>query len=257
MRLGIMVSDAIVWDVVDAIRQQAWTGEHVEGKIYVLDVVDAVRIRTNERGEAAVWTEKEHFMDKIKLVLLVMMLTMLSGCAESSALIRANNTSIRTDIFQELTNGGTVPEGMADLHFTATLKTHRPGIYSSKDIHGTPDYKILLNIDGQAMQLQGILHEENSARVRLVDPEAGDGIRYRFSKRMRLRAGAHRIVVAIPDEEIAVQKEISLVQGAVNNLVLEPVYSTVPGNKRLGINNTTRFMKGIRDIRLMLNGRDI
>jgi len=54
MRLEIMVSDAIVWDVVDAIRQQAWAGEHDEGKIYVLDVVEAVRIRTNERGVAAV-----------------------------------------------------------------------------------------------------------------------------------------------------------------------------------------------------------
>lgn len=54
VRLEIMVSDAVVWEVVDTIRQQAWRGEHGEGKIYVLDVVEAVRIRTNERGEAAV-----------------------------------------------------------------------------------------------------------------------------------------------------------------------------------------------------------
>jgi nitrogen regulatory protein P-II 1 len=54
VRIEIMVSDAIVWEVVDAIRQQAWTGEQGEGKIYVLDVVEAIRIRTNERGEAAV-----------------------------------------------------------------------------------------------------------------------------------------------------------------------------------------------------------
>lgn len=54
VRMEIMVSDAIVWEVVDAIRQQAWTGERGEGKIYVLEVVEAVRIRTNERGEAAV-----------------------------------------------------------------------------------------------------------------------------------------------------------------------------------------------------------
>lgn len=54
VRIEIMVTDDIVWDVVDTIRQQAWTGEKGEGKIYVLDVVEAVRIRTNERGEAAV-----------------------------------------------------------------------------------------------------------------------------------------------------------------------------------------------------------
>ena len=54
VRIEIMVSDAIVWEVVDAIRQQAWTGEQGDGKIYVLEAVEAVRIRTNERGAAAV-----------------------------------------------------------------------------------------------------------------------------------------------------------------------------------------------------------
>jgi nitrogen regulatory protein P-II 1 len=54
LRVEIMVSDAVVWAAVDAIREQAWTGAEGEGKIYVLDVLEAVRVRTNERGEAAV-----------------------------------------------------------------------------------------------------------------------------------------------------------------------------------------------------------
>lgn len=54
IRLEVMVSDAIAFDVVDTIQRQAWTGERGEGKIYVLDLVEAVRIRTNERGEVAV-----------------------------------------------------------------------------------------------------------------------------------------------------------------------------------------------------------
>ncbi len=54
VRVEVMVSDAVVWEVVDAIRQQAWAGEKGEGKIYVLDIVEAVRIRTNERGEEAI-----------------------------------------------------------------------------------------------------------------------------------------------------------------------------------------------------------
>lgn len=49
-----MVSDAIVWEVVNRIQQTAWAGERGEGKIYVLNVEEAVRIRTNERGEVAV-----------------------------------------------------------------------------------------------------------------------------------------------------------------------------------------------------------
>ncbi len=54
VRIELMVSDTILGEVVEAIREQAWTGERGEGKIYILEVVEAVRIRTNERGEAAV-----------------------------------------------------------------------------------------------------------------------------------------------------------------------------------------------------------
>lgn len=54
LRVEIMVSDTLVWTVVDTIQKLAWAGEYGEGKIYVIDLVEAVRIRTNERGEAAV-----------------------------------------------------------------------------------------------------------------------------------------------------------------------------------------------------------
>ena len=190
-------------------------------------------------------------------MLIMLSLMVLSGCAESSALIKANSTSLRTDVFEELTNGATAPQGYVDLLVTAALKTHKPGIYSAKDIHGTPDYKLLLNVDGQAVLLQGSLQKENSEPVKLVDPEAGDSIRYRFSKNLRLKAGTHRIVVALPDDGVAVEREITLIEGKVNSLVLEPVYSTKPGKSRREPQSTTSFTEGIRSIRLTLNGRKI
>lgn len=190
-------------------------------------------------------------------LLLMLALMVLSGCAESSALIKANSTSLRTDVYEELTNGATAPQGFTGLRITATLKTHKPGIYSASDIHGTPDFKLLLNIDGQAVLLRGNLQKENSEPMKLVDPEVGDGIRYRFSKNLRLKAGTHRIVVALPDDEIAVAREITLVEGSMNNLVLEPIYSTKPGKRRLGTYNTTSFRGGIRTLRVMLNGKEI
>lgn len=190
-------------------------------------------------------------------LLLMLSLMVLSGCAESSALIKANSTSLRTDVYEELTNGATAPQGYVDLRITATLKTHKPGIYSASDIHGTTDYKLLLNIDGQAVLLRGNLQSENSESRGVVDPEAGDGIRYQFSKNLRLKSGTHKIVVALPDDEIAVAREITLVEGNMNNLVLEPIYSTKPGKRRLGTYSTTSFREGIRTFLLMLNGREI
>ena len=190
-------------------------------------------------------------------LLLMLALMVLSGCAESSALIKSNSTSLRTDVYEELTNGASTPQGYVDLRITASLKTHKPGIYSASDIHGTPDYKLLLNIDGQAVLLRGNLQSENSESRGVVDPEAGDGIRYQFSKNLRLKSGTHKIVVALPDDEIAVAREITLVEGNMNNLVLEPIYSTKPGKRRLGTYSTTSFREGIRTFRLMLNGREI
>ncbi len=195
-------------------------------------------------------------MKKARL-LLMLSLMVLSGCAESSALIKANSTSLRTDVFDELTNGATAPQGYVDLRVTATLKTHKPGIFSAKDIHGTPDYKLLLNIDGQAVLLRGNLQNENSESRGLVDPEAGDGIRYRFSKNFRMKAGTHKVVVALPDDEVAVAREITLSEGDRINLVVEPIYSTKPGKRRPGMYSTTSFTEGIRTIRLMLNGQEI
>jgi len=190
-------------------------------------------------------------------LLLLLSLMVLSGCAESSALIKANSTSLRTDVYEELTNGATAPQGYVDLRVTATLKTHRPGIYSAKDIHGTPDYKLLLNIDGQAVLLQGKLQQENSEPMKMVDSEVGDGIRYRFSRNIRLKAGPHRVVVALPDDEIAVAREITLSEGDRNSLVVEPIYNTKPSKRRPGMFSTTSFTEGIRSLRVLLNGKEI
>ncbi len=72
-----------------------------------------------------------------------------------------------------------------------------------------------------------------------------------------MKAGPHRIVVGLPEDTIAVKKEITLVEGAVNNLVVEPKYGSKPGMRRPRAYSTTSFMEGIRSIHLTLNGREI
>ena len=51
--LVIVVPDADQEKVVDAIEEAARTGEIGDGKIFVTPVIDALRIRTGERGNAA------------------------------------------------------------------------------------------------------------------------------------------------------------------------------------------------------------
>ena len=54
LKLDIVVRDDQVDAVVEALAGAATTGKIGDGKIFVTQVVDIVRIRTGERGEAAI-----------------------------------------------------------------------------------------------------------------------------------------------------------------------------------------------------------
>lgn len=54
IRLEILVDDDLASVAVDAVEKSAHTGEIGDGKILVLSVYDAVRIRTGERGVDAI-----------------------------------------------------------------------------------------------------------------------------------------------------------------------------------------------------------
>ena len=53
-KLEIVVGDDLAAKAVESITAAAKTGKIGDGKIFVLSVEDVIRIRTDERGEAAV-----------------------------------------------------------------------------------------------------------------------------------------------------------------------------------------------------------
>lgn len=52
-KLEVVVDDGIVESVVEAVCKAARTEAIGDGKIFITDVLDAIRIRTGERGPAA------------------------------------------------------------------------------------------------------------------------------------------------------------------------------------------------------------
>ena len=54
IKIEVVVSDDMVNSVVDAIQAAARTGKIGDGKIFVSDVLDVIRIRTGETGAQAV-----------------------------------------------------------------------------------------------------------------------------------------------------------------------------------------------------------
>ena len=54
IKLEIIIGDDQVEEVITTIMTAAQTGRIGDGKIFVTDLIDAIRIRTGERGEEAV-----------------------------------------------------------------------------------------------------------------------------------------------------------------------------------------------------------
>ncbi|MDA8388090.1 MAG: P-II family nitrogen regulator [Nitrospiraceae bacterium] len=54
VKLEIATPDEKLEEVIDAIKSAAFTGEIGDGKIFVFDLLDVIRIRTGERGEEAI-----------------------------------------------------------------------------------------------------------------------------------------------------------------------------------------------------------
>ncbi len=53
VKIEVVVADSRVEDLVNKICEAAHTGNIGDGKIFVIPVADAIRVRTKDRGEAA------------------------------------------------------------------------------------------------------------------------------------------------------------------------------------------------------------
>ncbi|MGV3613768.1 MAG: P-II family nitrogen regulator [Fimbriimonas sp.] len=53
IKIEIVVQDAEVTAIVEAIQKAAQTGEVGDGKIFVIPVAESIRIRTGERGDTS------------------------------------------------------------------------------------------------------------------------------------------------------------------------------------------------------------
>ena len=53
IRVEMVIPDSMVDDVIEAIVKAARTGKIGDGKIFVMPVEQAIRIRTSESGDAA------------------------------------------------------------------------------------------------------------------------------------------------------------------------------------------------------------
>ncbi len=54
IKIEIVTTDDKSEDIIDAIVKIAGTGQIGDGKIFITDIADVIRVRTKERGESAI-----------------------------------------------------------------------------------------------------------------------------------------------------------------------------------------------------------
>jgi hypothetical protein len=189
---------------------------------------------------------------------LVLMMA-LGGCWTKD-IDKMMGKETRSDVFQNTEWRELIPSGFAELTIVSSFKTHEPGIYPyGNKVKGTPDYVLLLNIDGQNERVKGHLSEEKSESKGLVDAEAGKGIRYFFKKEILLAAGTHRVLLSLPEDKVVVIRKLTLKDGTSNTLRLKPIYrsSNPEGRRGRGFSGCSSFMAGIVGFWVYLNGSTI
>jgi hypothetical protein len=161
--------------------------------------------------------------------LVAALLILVANCGAAREQIRTQTLTERQGVFQEVTITNGPPPGFADVVVKASLKTHLSGegplLESRNSPHGGPFYHFVLNIDGQAVTWKAPGQRENLPVVKgRGSQDEGDGMRYTLEKKIRLRAGTHRIFLGVPDENYTKTMTVNLQEGKSYTLEYRPIY---------------------------------
>jgi hypothetical protein len=171
-------------------------------------------------------------MKKILLATSSMVLSFaLAGCVASSQEIKLHSETIKADVFKEV-KGGELQPGFADLIIKASFKTpvQQPSVDNKSQITTSRNegYPFLLNIDGQAVQW---VVEGKKETALFIDAsgnhnqEGGEGIKYILEKKIRVKAGTHKVFFGLPAKNYYKQFEITVHEGKAYSIEFKPIYS--------------------------------
>lgn len=171
----------------------------------------------------------------------------IGGCATNSKLITKATHATRHDVFSEIVKSDTQHEmAIADIKFA--VKNNSSRFMEMYNKHANPPYRVIVNIDGQLLHLESepVLEEKSPFDASI--PESGTGWKYQFSKRITLAPGKHKLTIALPVDDVIVEREVTL-QAGVNSITVTPVY-----NKRfLRPYKGQNFTAGVKTVNVVVD----
>lgn len=189
-----------------------------------------------------------------KYTLLIASLLLLGGCAANQT-VRQLETPNAQGGFQVVKDADGQPSaGYGDLKIALNLKTRNPGTFLVDTTgYGTERYKLQIGINGQTETIAGVMTPESGEYKGSKDPEAGNGVRYRFAKTLRLPVGEHRLVLALPGDTVVFEHVVTIRHG-VSVLNLQPVYGRKDSHRMIGFYGDTTYYEGVRRLTVAGSG---
>jgi len=177
----------------------------------------------------------------------LMLSVVASGCANNRDLIAKASLATRNDVFTEVVSSD-AQTGRAIIDFTFSVKSNSYRFVETYGKHFDPPYRVHLNIDGQTAVLEAEPVLEDKSPVDSNVPESGTGWKYRFNKRVTLAPGKHKLTIALPIDDVIVEREVELRSGT-NFIAVSPVNS----KRNLRPFKGENFTAGVKTVEITVN----
>lgn len=187
------------------------------------------------------------------IIVLLASMTLFSGCA-STQTIKQLETQSSQGVFHVVTQGQATPaSGFGDLQVLLDVKTRTSGTaLIDTTNYGTEQYQLLVGVNGQTHRVSGTMRPEIGEYRGSTDPEAGNGVRYRFATTLRLPVGTHRISFALPGDHVVLEQEVRIEQG-IKRVELKPVYRAKNPHRLFGFRGERTFYQGVKALEIRTN----
>jgi len=171
----------------------------------------------------------------------------ITGCASNRDLATTSLSSTKSDVFSEIASSEVQP-GKAITDIAFLVKSNSSRFLENYNKHSNPPYRVYLNIDGQTTILVAEPVLEDKSPIDSSAPESGIGWKYQFSKRIALSPGKHKLTIALPVDDVIVERDVELRAG--NNVIaLKPIYN----ERSLRPYKGQTFTAGVKSLEVLVN----
>ncbi|MHC1696640.1 MAG: hypothetical protein AB9919_00955 [Geobacteraceae bacterium] len=146
----------------------------------------------------------------------------LAGCANSREQLVQSSRITGNEVSSGTAVSKTEP-GMATVDFSFSVKSNAARFAWMSFKHGNPPYRVQVTLDGNTTTLYAEPKWDTGGPLPANVAERGAGWKYQFSTRFAVAPGSHKLSIALPLDQVLVERTIE-VRAGENAIIVHPVY---------------------------------